>query len=307
MHCIAITEENINAIEYFSNILKDPIPGNIIIHFSIALLIIFIIRLIMSINLEKSIYKKKSDGHFIFITIINWFMEFAIAYLISFLLVKLTDANPKNYILNIIIIPLASYCASIFLCAKFIRPLTDKIYTKKSEKKSDALSSDNKTEVKSASKPMHIDTSIIDSDNFEITIVNSINQIKDDQYELRQKINDNNKSISSTLEILIVLKSTEITDKKLSLKSAIYECLNQGYATPKQNDKITMEYQSYKALGGNGEITSLYENHYLKLDVHEDRRDTRLKYDISSDNDDGADYLTNKRFIINNCEYGKFD
>jgi hypothetical protein len=50
----------------------------------------------------------------------------------------------------------------------------------------------------------------------------------------------------------------------------IYTCLNQGFATPEQNDKITLLYTAYEALGGNHEIKSLYYEHYLKLPVHDD-------------------------------------
>ena len=82
-------------------------------------------------------------------------------------------------------------------------------------------------------------------------------------------INNNTAKLENTISDLAILKESEMINKKIELKKMIYDCLNKSYATPEENDKITMYYYSYTSLGGNHEVESLYKNHYLKLPVHE--------------------------------------
>ena len=86
-------------------------------------------------------------------------------------------------------------------------------------------------------------------------------------------------------------------NKKIELKKLIYDCLNQEYATPEQNDRITSFYHAYRRLGGNHEVESLYNDHYIKLPVHEDRR-------VSNQNNIKIERRNpNKRKYV----YGEFD
>ena len=70
-------------------------------------------------------------------------------------------------------------------------------------------------------------------------------------------------------------KREELKQQVSSLKDKKERALKVAgnkYATPEQNDRITSFYYAYRKLGGNHEVESLYEDHYLKLPVHEDRR-----------------------------------
>ena len=111
---------------------------------------------------------------------------------------------------------------------------------------------------------------IADDEDFNSKIIDAVNEIKKEQATQIEIISNNTAKLESTISDLAILKESEMINKKIELKKMIYDCLNKGYATPEENDKITMYYYSYTSLGGNHEVKSLYKNHYLKLPVHED-------------------------------------
>ena len=103
-------------------------------------------------------------------------------------------------------------------------------------------------------------------------------------------------------------------NKKIELKRLMYDCLNKGFATPAENDKITMYFHSYSALGGNHEVETLYKEHYINLKVHEERRENPEEYPTFYSNDTVNLYnhhnncydkkrITNKKIYL----YGEFD
>lgn len=107
----------------------------------------------------------------------------------------------------------------------------------------------------------------------------AINDLIDNQYstavELKNHLNlleSQSEELKMQSAILVSVRDTMMVDKKFKLKKLMYDCLNQGYVTPAQNEVITADYCNYESLGGNGEVKELYENHYLKLPIHEDRR-----------------------------------
>ena len=92
--------------------------------------------------------------------------------------------------------------------------------------------------------------------------------------------------------------------EKIELKKLIYSCLNKGYATPEENDKIITFYSAYVGLGGNHEVKCLYEDHYVKLPIHsEENKNNKIVVDLDSYETIAQNLLpTTKNYI-----YGQFD
>ncbi len=175
-------------------------------------------------------------------------------------------------------------------------------------------------------EPEMLSEDLADSDEFDNKIIKTINSIKTEnanqnalitemkleQERQSKEISENSKRLESTINDLNILKQSEMINKKIELKKMIYDCLNQGFATPDQNDKITMYYQSYIALGGNHEIESLYQAHYLNLEVHEDRRKVTLNIDQVYGDIYQANGIPRDRYIDPSKQkrvysYGEFD
>lgn len=302
-------ESVINAVDKYATLLNDVyVDPDIFIVFSVILLALFCIRYIVLTNIETNKLKSDCSHSYVFCHIC---IELFIAYLICYFTIKLTSANPDSYIVNYIIAPMFGFLVGIFADNKIFIPLESNTnfgtYTKKLFKQSNDSSSNQvnininqQTAEPNEIVPIdtqspHLDKDIVDSDNFGLIVIDTINEMKDVQYSQAKIIENNSKKLDESVTILTRLKESEMNDKKVELKRMIYKCLNNGYATPAENDKITLFYNSYRSLGGNGDIKSLYENHYLKLGVHEDRR-KRYRPPVE-------EYLEeNPR-----CEYGKYD
>jgi hypothetical protein len=144
-----------------------------------------------------------------------------------------------------------------------------------------------------------LDSSLIESDDFDNVMVHTINSIIDSQKQQCEELHDQSEKIKNNTKTLELLRDSEMIDKKVELKKMIYDCLNNGFATPIENDKITQYYILYKKLGGNHEIETLYNEHYLKLQVHEDRRKK-----TNTENYNGEEKRNANRKIY---EYGELD
>lgn len=341
-----LTEEKKNILEYYFNKFDAVYVAPIVfIEFTIVLLLIFIIRWQLLFNIEKNKKKIAPDK----LKQINSYLfghcglEAIAAFFICYCLVKLTNASPDSYIINIGAAPIISSIAAIYLDNKFILPFESdnaigNLYGElngKKNKKSDgsggsdsSKSSENSVTININSdkkedrfvapslqiiKPQtlsekfdKLSEDIADDEDFNIKIINAINTIKEEQSNQSTAINDNNEKLTQNLIELQILKESAMIDKKLALKSMIYECLNQGYATPEQNDRVTMYYHSYKALGGNHEVETLYEQHYLKLQVHEDRRKPQ-SFDNAVYIDSEGKCMPDRREVPRIYKYGELD
>ena len=302
-------ESVIDAVDKYAILLNDVyVDPDIFIAFSVILLALFCIRYIVLTNIETNKLKNDCPHSYVFCHIC---IELFIAYLICYFIIKLTSANPGSYIVNYIIAPMSGFLIGIFVDDKIFIPLESNTnfgtYTKKVFRQSNDSSSNqvnininqqvaeqNEIVPIDAQSP-HLDKNIVDSDNFGLIVINTINEMKVIQHSQAKIIESNSKKLDESVIILTRLKETEMNDKKVELKRMIYNCLNNGYATPAENDKITLFYNSYRSLDGNGDIKSLYENHYLKLEVHEDRRKGYIP-------PVGGYLEENPR-----CEYGKYD
>ena len=91
---------------------------------------------------------------------------------------------------------------------------------------------------------------------------------KQDLYVVMERIDIIANKSDESIKFLSKLQKAAMNDKKIALKDNIYTCLNAGFVTPKERDKIALDYESYCELGGNHDVKNLYEEHFLKLNVH---------------------------------------
>ena len=299
-----MNQETVNIIEYYLNIFDSTyIKPIIFFEFTIILVLVFLLRYLLLYRIEKTKNKKKSQEDLKNISMYifgHCGLELLIAFFICYCLVKLTHANPSSYIINMIAAPIVGTVLAIYLDNRLFIPIENatgvgNVFEKLNKKKSSDNKSGNgnnssnnvtinigtqqegKPEMKIL-KPSSISDllseDIADDEDFNSKIINAINEIKKEQTMQIEIINNNNVKLENTISDLAILKESEMINKKIELKKMIYECLNKGYATPEENDKITMYFHSYSSLGGNHEVESLYKNHYLKLPVHEDNNNS---------------------------------
>jgi hypothetical protein len=279
----------LTAIDNFSSMISGIHIGvETIGCFSLTLVMLFVVRTIMLLKMEITGYKKTKNKLYI---IGHICIEAAIGFIIGYLIMVLISSEVRNMFLDYIIAPLLGFLAGVFIDNKFFIPLEEKSHLgtyKTKEELPKAIESNNTvsdstqvtslhTKSKNTDKVNHLDDEIADSDNFNLLVIRAINELKDIQYDHKNNIETNSNKLDEALSILYKLKENEIQNKRLELKDLIYRCLNQGYATPAENDKVTMIYNAYIEFDDfdiNEDITTLYHNHYLKLGVHEDRRVT---------------------------------
>lgn len=299
--------ENVPAVvDKYSHMLEDVYFHPIIfIMLILILLAVFYIRYNTWIKMGDGI-KKEDRKEFKVYVLSHILVELLIAFIVSYIIIKLTNANLTNYIVNCIFAPGIGTIVAIFLDNKYFIKLLDK---GSNNEKPDSKDDDSDTNIYvnigntsqdtlpifsggTSTMPLpqkfhddirqklqSIGTHISDSETE--SILNVISDINDNQQIMSDEIKSMKTDISSIDTTLDVIRETMMTDKKFKLKKSIYECLNQGFATPEQNDMISADFTNYIAMHGNGEIKKLYEDHYLKLQVHEDRR----KKNIHVEND----------------------
>lgn len=91
------------------------------------------------------------------------------------------------------------------------------------------------------------------------TIHNSVDSVK----EVGE---DNNKKISEVNDKLVVHDEAHLVTMYLRLERDMTTAINRGYTTIHESDIVHKMHSSYKKLGGNGYIDSLY-NKYILLEV----------------------------------------
>ncbi len=259
----------------------------------IFLLIIFTIKTLILIKMNKRDKNKKKQlyvGYIIGYESCCWLFASIIAVVMICVV-----GNIENIIFNYIIAPTAGFIAHFWFDARVMTEVSPDFHnglTKRSQKKSGDSGSNsnnivvNVNAVNDERKENPIN-SLSDSDieklgkhitedelneDSETVFLEAINVLKDNQCILSKELKRNAEMMCEQSDALDAITHSMMTDKKLELERDINECLNQGYAKPDQNKKITANYLSYTKLHGNGEIKELYENHYLKLEVHEDKR-----------------------------------
>lgn len=77
---------------------------------------------------------------------------------------------------------------------------------------------------------------------------------------------DNNRKISEVNDKLVVHDEAHLVTMYLRLERDMTTAINRGYTTIHESDIVHKMHSSYKKLGGNGYIDSLY-NKYIQLEV----------------------------------------
>lgn len=295
-------QETVNILEYYFDMFDQTYVKPIIfIEFTTILILVFLIRYFMLYSIEKNKNKKKPIGDLKSISLYiigHCAIELLVSFFICYCLIKLTHANPQSYIINMIAAPSIGVIIAIYLDNRILIPIENatglgnvfiKLNNKKKSNDKSGGNSGNSTSnvtinigtqqetkipdmkiLKPSSVSDLLSDDIADDEDFNSKIIDAVNEIKKEQSMQIEIINNNTAKLENTISDLAILKESEMINKKIELKKMIYDCLNKGYATPEENDKITMYYYSYTSLGGNHEVESLYKNHYLKLSVHED-------------------------------------
>lgn len=255
----------------------------IFIQVSVSLLIMFALRVILifksaGIHFFKEQKYKKQRG-----IILNHIgIEIIIAFILTYLLLLMINSANNNLIINMIVAPLLGQIVAIFIDDKwFAQSDYDNMYGSKT------------SSMHTLAQLTQIDTNItqemIDSEDFRPIVAKLINEMQDIQDSHEEKIN-------KSYEMLANLVEATRNERRIKLKKEMYDCLSKGFITPLEREKIESEYRDYRTLlNGNHDVQELYENHYSKLEVHEERR----KQNIQVTND--------KRKPHNNCNYGQFD
>lgn len=289
-----MSQETVDIFEYYFGMFDQiEVKPIVFIEFTSVLILAFLIRYLLLYTIEKNKNKRKSKDQ---IKNINMYIighcliELLGAFFICYCLIKLTYANPKSYIINMICAPAVGMLLAIYLDNKIIIPIEtatgignvfEKINNKKkSTEKSEGTNNitinignqnqENIPDMQLKSSSGLLSKDIVDDEDFNSKIVDVINEIKNEQSAQSEIISQNTEKLDNAVSDLGLLKESEMINKKIVLKKMIYECLNKGYATPEENDKITMYYHVYTSLGGNHEVQSLYEKHYVNLPIHTD-------------------------------------
>jgi riboflavin synthase len=253
-------------------------------------------------------------------------LEFVIGYIVGWSIIILTFSDDHSLFINYIIAPFVGFVAGIYIDHKILLPLNTLFTKADSKNKDDNKSSNNITvnintdnnentnrdEISTGIEDLlplsALDSSIIGTNNFEEILVSTINALIDSGNKQTEELKQQMEKIKKNTSTLNALRDSEMINKRVELKKLIYDCLNKGYATPEENDKITQYYLAYIELGGNHEVQTLYEQHYLKLSVHEDRRRMSVnEFNMFIDdatNYNGPDRRQSNRKIYS---YGEFD
>ena len=110
---------------------------------------------------------------------------------------------------------------------------------------------------------------------FGVRTIKAGNLNKEQFHELKDELctihaigEDNKKKLSEVNDKLIIHDKAHLVTMYLRLERDITVALNRGYTTVHEADIIHKMHKSYKDLGGNGRIDSLF-NKYNTLDVRD--------------------------------------
>ena len=315
----------IETVDHYSGVLQEVlIPPTVFFQVVLITVLIFSIRfkILLSYNIPKREQKRRRGD------CINIFghicTESLISIVVSYLMIVITQANQNNLILNLVVAPAIGAVSAIFIDHKFLIPAEGSanmmsINRKKSDDKDSNRSAESSSVVVNVgttecTQPepsslfltkestvrenyAKLSRAIVDDPDFKEKIVTTINEIQDIQNDHAEHISDVKQKTEEALRILDKLRESEKINKKVTLKKMMYDCLDKGFATPQENDHITMYYASYNELGGDPEVTSLYEEHYNRLKIHEDRRILESP----------SEPIVDRRVTTHNCSYGQYD
>lgn len=284
-----------HVLEYVGKVSESgSIAVNVFIQLSISILIAFLLRICLIFKSakikffgEKKFIKQKA------IILNHCGLEILINLIFSYLLLLILNTSNNNLIMNMIIVPLLGQVVAICIDDWYLIPKEKESIFSIIPERENIITANNV----SGLIQLHgkLDENLAKSDDFRPIIIQTINDIKQVQEEHEIKIDDITTKCNTSLDLLLKLQRAGKRDKQISLKGDIYDCLNKGFVTPKEREKIAADYKSYiEEFDGNGEIQELFEEHFKKLNIHEDRRKNNVK-------------VEQERRCGSSVNYGKYD
>ncbi|HEM5988508.1 TPA: hypothetical protein U2B37_000589 [Streptococcus suis] len=92
--------------------------------------------------------------------------------------------------------------------------------------------------------------------------------IKDDVANVKKVVSDNRNSLNDVKEEVDTLKNSSRSSRRYLLYKDLEMAIERGWTTLEERREIAKLFDSYKILGGNGEIETMYQI-YIQLQIKE--------------------------------------
>ena len=92
--------------------------------------------------------------------------------------------------------------------------------------------------------------------------------IKDDVANVKKVVSDNRNSLNDVKEEVDTLKNSSRSSRRYLLYKDLEIAIERGWTTLEERREIAKLFDSYKILGGNGEIETMYQI-YIQLPIKE--------------------------------------
>ncbi|HFI0449120.1 TPA: hypothetical protein ACGOY6_001350 [Streptococcus suis] len=92
--------------------------------------------------------------------------------------------------------------------------------------------------------------------------------IKDDVSNVKKVVGDNRNSLNEVKEEVETLKNSSRSSRRYLLYKDLETAIERGWTTLEERREIAKLFDSYKILGGNGEIETMYQI-YIQLPMKE--------------------------------------
>ncbi|HEM4321350.1 TPA: hypothetical protein U1X88_000289 [Streptococcus suis] len=96
----------------------------------------------------------------------------------------------------------------------------------------------------------------------------SMEDIKDDVSNVKKVVSDNRNSLNDVKEEVEMLKNSSRSSRRYLLYKDLEIAIERGWTTLEERREIAKLFDSYKILGGNGEIETMYQI-YIQLQIKE--------------------------------------
>ncbi len=96
----------------------------------------------------------------------------------------------------------------------------------------------------------------------------SMEDIKDDVSNVKKVVDGNRSSLNDVKEEVNTLKNSSRSSRRYLLYKDLEMAIERGWTTLEERREIAKLFDSYKILGGNGEIETMYQI-YIQLPIKE--------------------------------------
>ncbi|HEM6082172.1 TPA: hypothetical protein U2B95_000603 [Streptococcus suis] len=96
----------------------------------------------------------------------------------------------------------------------------------------------------------------------------SMEDIKDDVSNVKKVVDGNRSSLNDVKEEVSTLKNSSRSSRRYLLYKDLEIAIERGWTTLEERREIAKLFDSYKILGGNGEIETMYQI-YIQLPIKE--------------------------------------